>query len=943
MADIKGLGFIQKRYTGLEEIGQGGMGVVYKATDTTLDRDVAIKVILPHFSSRPDFKESFEREAKALANLEHPNIIPIYDYNSVKKGSYYVMALMTGKTLQEKLSEGPMNAESFLNTARSLLAALGHAHANNILHRDIKSPNIFINEEGHTFLGDFGVALPASEHSSMASQQFHFQGTPAYASPEQIEGHRLTPASDIYSLGILFYEMLSGSVPFSGSLNSVLTGQLTRKPPRLEITEPRLQHMTALVARMLDKVPGNRPHSCDEVRNLLDHPELVSPLAPEEMEEESNAEGTQAAALTSDQLALQLAERIKLYRSRYNDAARLLKQLEGSKGRIDKQMFRELKGKYSASLEENMGALEELFHQAETCITELELMLKHDQDRLKELEGKKTELRFLREGKAINDEELAERSAPIDTDMDEVRDRIEARSERLNRLIGSLEKHHVTRVIPTAEKILTWSAWTAAGIAGALILYLLFLSFSTVPGRVGGRTISLFKKPTVNSSPAGKGWKNELVSILSVKRSNRDEVTSIRKTFLQSGLKLIEIKRGTILRITGKTKNTFTVNYNIPNRGMIRGATVSRSSVRRNSWYKIKTAGGAKGWVLAQGVHAWKKSSVFKRFVFNIQRLFGKSRRQSAASGDTGQTITGTLPGKKGWVITGDPKKGRQQIRFNFHLDNQGAAAVSSSLTKEIAYARLTGLQSRANTLEELKAAFTENDYAHAQKMIIGISLVGPFNAWNSTLNPMKKGSMGIYTVYSTDELLSCIRTNEAYGYILTLASSDRKVKVFVPDPLSSVDGKAARLKLDPKKNRFPKLRLHTPASVTASSEDPDNPVLSLIDDRTNSSWHSAPGKSGLDTRMEFKFPVKRRIRQIGIKNGSGYGSAVFAYNRAARIQFAAGKAKLRLFLRDGDAGEQRFTLPKPVLTDRVILVIEEIYPGNRSKQAAITDVYFYY
>ena len=943
MADIKGLGFIQKRYTNLEEIGQGGMGVVYKATDTTLDRDVAIKVILPHFSSRPDFKESFEKEAKALANLEHPNIIPIYDYNSVKKGSYYVMALMTGKTLQDIISSGPMSADTFLQTARSLLAALGHAHANNILHRDIKSPNIFINDEGHTFLGDFGVALPSSEgSSSLASQQFHFQGTPAYASPEQIEGHRLTPASDIYSMGILFYEMLAGELPFTGSLNNVLTGQLTRKPPRLELNDPKIHHLTALVSRMLDKVPGNRPQNCDEVRNLLDHPELVSPLAPEEIEEHGDTQNAQAAInLTPDQLALQLAERIKLYKSRYNDAAKLLKQLEGSKSRIDKQMYKELKEKYSSSLEENMEALEELFHQAETCITELELMLKHDQDKLKEIEGKKTELRFLHEGKAINDEELKERSLPIDNDMEDVQNRIEARSERLNRLIGSLEKHHVTRVIPTIEKVLMWTAWSAAGITGAIILYLLFLSFTTVPGKIGNRTIPIFRQPNVNSRPAGKGWTKQLVSILSVKRAQKGEVITIRKTYLQSGLKLIEVKRGTPLIITGKTKNTFTVNYQIPGKGILRGATVSRSSVRRNSWYKIKTDDGAKGWALSQGVNAWRKSSVLKRFVFNIQWFFGKKTKSKKTT--SGKSITGTLPGKKGWITTEAAKKNIQPIRFTFHLDAQGAAAISSALNKESAHARLTGLQSRANTLEELKTAFSDNDYAAAEKMIIGVSLVGDFNAWNNTANRMQKKSMGIYTIYTTDANIPFVRTNEAFGFQITIASSDRKVSVVVPDPLSSNNGNISQLNLALKKKKQKSLKVHVPTSVSTDSEDPNNPIFNLIDDRTNSSWRSLPGKSGVQKQMEFKFPQKRSIRQIGIRNGSGTGAALFTYNRAKRIQFVAGKIKMLMFLRDGDSEEQRFTLPEPVLTDRVILMIEDIYPGNQSKQTAITDVYFYY
>lgn len=932
--------FIPERYRDLAEIGKGGMGVVYRAHDTTLDRDVALKVILPHFSFRPDFKDSFAREARALANLAHPNIIPVYDFSSDDKGSWYVMALMTGKTLQQLLEEGALPAERFLETARSLLAALGHAHANNILHRDIKAANIFVNEDGHVFLGDFGVALPGStEGSSLASQQFHFQGTPAYASPEQIEGHRLTPASDIYSLGILFYEMLSGALPFTGSLNSVLTGQLTRKPPRLDPDDPKLQHLPAIVARMLDKTPGNRPQNTEEVRNLLDHPELVAPLVEPPPGEEEAVPGKPAAALNPDQLALQLADRIKIYRSRYNDADKLIRQLETSRARIDKAMYRELKGKYAASLEENLEALEELFHQAETCITELELMLKHDQAAHKEIEGRKTELRFLKEGSAISDAELVERSRPLDAQLEDVQTRIEARSERLNRLTAALEKHRIVRVITPLEKTLIWAGRAAAAALVIFFLYMAFLSLTTVPGKIDERMVQLHREPSVTAPPAGQAWKDELVTILSVKQANPGEVITVRKTFLQTGGKLLELDRGVMLTITAATKSLFTVDYTEPGKGTIRGATISASSVRRNNWYRVRTAGGARGWLLAEGVSAWKQSSVFTRFVFNLQWFFGKTGRTRSKDPVQGQALTGTLPGKKGWEQTGDPKDGKFPLRFAFHLDARGAAAISEALSREIALAQLTGLESRANTLEELKSLFSDNDHAGAEKLLAGVSLVGPFNGWDPGAQQMKKTAQGVYVVYTVEDNFPCLHTNEAYGFIATLASADRRVQIFVPDPLAA----ASRLALDGTKHRLPALASWIPDSVTSSSEDTDHPVLNLSDDRTNTAWRSLPGKSGLDTRFEFKFPQKRLLRQIGIKNGAGTGVDLYACNRAARIQFAAGDTKAVFFLRDGSAAEQRFTLPAAVQTDRIVLVIEEIYPGSQARQAAITDVYFYY
>ncbi len=202
-------------YRIIEQLGQGGMATVFKAYHASLDRYVAIKVLHQAFNEDSTFIGRFQREARVVAKLEHPNIVPIYDYSEHEKRPYLVMKYIEGDTLKARLNKGPLSAVEIEQVIDSVGSALGYAHRQGILHRDIKPSNVLISMDGVMYLADFGLARIAQAGESTLSAD-SIMGTPQYISPEQAMGKKdLDAGTDIYSFGVMLYEMVVGQVPFS--------------------------------------------------------------------------------------------------------------------------------------------------------------------------------------------------------------------------------------------------------------------------------------------------------------------------------------------------------------------------------------------------------------------------------------------------------------------------------------------------------------------------------------------------------------------------------------------------------------------------------------------------------------------------------------------------------------------------------------------------------
>ncbi|MBN1967395.1 MAG: serine/threonine protein kinase, partial [Anaerolineae bacterium] len=258
-------------YTLREKIGAGGMATVYRATDPTTRRDVAIKVMSGAMAAQESLRRRFEREANTLLQLQHPHILPVYDFGEDNGILYIVMRLLDGRSLADLLQGRPVPPPDVARFARQIAGALDYAHARGIIHRDIKPSNILLDGKGKPYLADFGVAF-VTDSGSRLTLSGGFVGTAAYASPEQCRGETLDRASDMYSLGVMVFEMLTGQLPFrSTSPLALMKMHMSEALPSPIAINPKLPiGVYAVLSQALAKLPEGRYPSAMKFSEALD-------------------------------------------------------------------------------------------------------------------------------------------------------------------------------------------------------------------------------------------------------------------------------------------------------------------------------------------------------------------------------------------------------------------------------------------------------------------------------------------------------------------------------------------------------------------------------------------------------------------------------------------------------------------------------------------------
>jgi TolB-like protein/predicted Ser/Thr protein kinase len=251
-------------YRILEKIGEGGMGVVYKAEDTTLDRVVALKFLPEHALDDEDVRSRFTGEAKAAAALDHPNICTIYATETVGERSFIAMAFVEGMTLEERIQSGPVSSMEAMDIAAQVAEGLQAAHRAGIIHRDIKSANIMIASDGRIKIMDFGLAKHAGK--SLETDEYT-AGTAAYMSPEQAQGKDMDQRSDLWSLGVVLYEMVTGALPFQGEYESAMVYSICNEEPQsVRKRKPDIpEALDKIIDRLLAKPVEERYGSATEL------------------------------------------------------------------------------------------------------------------------------------------------------------------------------------------------------------------------------------------------------------------------------------------------------------------------------------------------------------------------------------------------------------------------------------------------------------------------------------------------------------------------------------------------------------------------------------------------------------------------------------------------------------------------------------------------------
>jgi serine/threonine protein kinase/tetratricopeptide (TPR) repeat protein len=273
-------GLVLGNYRLVDKLGEGGMGVVWKARDLKLERDVAIKFLPEGFAENPERRAFFEREAKAVAALSHPNIVTIYAVAEAEGTIFFTMELVDGQPLSKLVSPGGVVLDRFLEVALPLADAVAAAHARGIIHRDLKPMNIMIDATGTLKILDFGLArilhpvhpMFAQDDGSTATIDADFAGTIAYMSPEQLRGEPLDHRTDLFSLGVVLFEWATGRLPFGGKSNAATIAAVLKDEPRsaAELNARLPRHLDRILRHCLEKEPRYRMASARDLRDELE-------------------------------------------------------------------------------------------------------------------------------------------------------------------------------------------------------------------------------------------------------------------------------------------------------------------------------------------------------------------------------------------------------------------------------------------------------------------------------------------------------------------------------------------------------------------------------------------------------------------------------------------------------------------------------------------------
>jgi len=304
------------RYRLERELGRGGMGVVYLARELRLERQVALKVLPPELARSPELRERFLREARTAAQLSHPNIVPIHHADETGGFAFFAMGFVDGETLADHIkSRGRLSPAETVRILREAAWALAYAHARGVIHRDIKPENVMLERAtGRVLVTDFGIARDT--RASSLTQEGHVLGSVHYMSPEQAVGDAIDGRSDLYALGVIGFQALSGQLPFSAAApGAVLVMHATKPPPRLNEIAPDVpESLARVIDRALAKAPEDRHASGEALAAALASAMEAAPVTPAggiAIDQVLSAEQAQAVWLRAAQLQMEAASRIE--------------------------------------------------------------------------------------------------------------------------------------------------------------------------------------------------------------------------------------------------------------------------------------------------------------------------------------------------------------------------------------------------------------------------------------------------------------------------------------------------------------------------------------------------------------------------------------------------------------------------------------------------------